>query len=63
MTTVDAQNRSALAALEPGQYVRATATPLPKTELTNTQRKALWALRIFTLALAAMVVWTFIAQL
>ncbi len=52
-----------IAFLEPDQLVSDTSQPVPPADLTAPVRAALWALRIFTLLLAAAVVFTFISQL
>jgi hypothetical protein len=49
--------------LEPDQLVSDTSQPVPPADLTAPVRAALWALRIFTLLLAAAVVFTFVSQL
>lgn len=49
--------------LEPDQLVAATFTPVPRAVLGPRQRAALWALRLFTAIVGAMVIYTFIAQL
>ena len=52
-----------IAFLEPDQLVSDTSQPVPPADLTAPVRAALWALRIFTLLLAAAVVFTFVSQL
>jgi hypothetical protein len=48
-------------ALEPDQLVYAMDAPLPRRHLGRASEMGLWALRIFVLCLAALVVYTFIA--
>jgi hypothetical protein len=52
-----------IAFLEPDQLVSDTSQPVPLADLTAPVRAALWALRVFTLLVAAAVVFTFISQL
>lgn len=49
--------------LEPDQLVSDTSQPVPPADLTAPVRAALWGLRIFTLLLAAAVVYTFVSEL
>lgn len=56
-------NDHPLAYLEPDQLVAHTSRPLPRRELRGPGAVALWALRVFTLLVGAMVIYTFIAQI
>ena len=49
--------------LEPKQFVGDRSIPLPRVKLGRGARAALWALRIFVLAVSAMVIYTFVTQL
>jgi hypothetical protein len=49
--------------LEPKQFVGDKSIPLPRAQLGRGAGAALWALRIFVLAVSAMVIYTFVAQL
>ncbi len=49
--------------LEPDQLSADTRRPVPRARLSPRLAAALWALRIFTLLVGAMVVYTFIQQL
>lgn len=48
--------------LEPAQLVADTSRPLPRVRLGPGTTVLLWGLRVFVIALSAMVVWTFVAQ-
>ncbi len=52
-----------VAHLERDQLVAETFRPVAPARLSRTARSALWALRLFTVALAAMVLYAFITQL
>jgi len=49
--------------LEPGQHAADRSTPVPRAHRTAGVNAALWALRIFTLLLSVMVIYTFVTQL
>ncbi|MGO9971464.1 MAG: hypothetical protein ACLP01_01265 [Solirubrobacteraceae bacterium] len=49
--------------LEPDQLVIDKSRPAPRARLSPRTRLALWALRVFVLAVSAMVIYTFFAQL
>lgn len=49
--------------LEPNQLVSDTSRPVPRAQLTTRVRAALWTLRIVTVLLTIMVIYTFISQL
>lgn len=49
--------------LEPDQIVEASSRPLPRMHLTPGWRLAFWALRLFVLGIAALVIYVFIADL
>jgi len=49
--------------LESDQLVADTSRPVPRARLGRRASAGLWALRVFVLALSAMVVYTFVAQL
>jgi len=49
--------------LEPDQFVAETSRPVPRRILGPRARAGLWALRIFAVAVSAMVIYTFLAQL
>jgi hypothetical protein len=49
--------------LEPDQLVSGTSQPVPRAALSTPARAGLWALRIFTLLLAAAVVFAFVSAL
>ncbi len=49
--------------LEPDQLVIDKSRPVPRARLSPRTRLALWALRVFVLAVSAMVIYTFFAQL
>lgn len=46
--------------LEPDQIAAATARPLPRMELGRTANIGLWGVRIFVLAMSALVTYTFV---
>jgi hypothetical protein len=50
-------------ALEPDQLVVATSMSLPRYQLSRTANLGLWLLRLFVLAMTALVVWTFVKAL
>ena len=52
-----------LSALEPGQFAADTARPVPRAQLSRRARTGLWLLRIFTVAVSAMVIYTFVSEL
>ncbi|HEV2998995.1 MAG TPA: hypothetical protein VGX16_07790 [Solirubrobacteraceae bacterium] len=49
--------------LEPDQLVADTSIPVPRARLGRGARIGLWALRVFVVAVSAMVIYTFFAQL
>jgi hypothetical protein len=49
--------------LERDQLVADRARPVPRARLGRRARAGLWALRVLVLVLAALVVYTFVAQL
>lgn len=49
--------------LEPDQLVASTFKPLPRAQVGPRMRLALWALRIITVLVAAMVLYAFFAEL
>lgn len=49
--------------LERDQLVAETFRPVPPATLTSSAVIGLWALRIFVVAVSAMVIYTFIARL
>lgn len=49
--------------LERDQLVADTSKPLPRAQLSPYVSAALWSLRVFTLVVSAMVVYTFMHQL
>jgi hypothetical protein len=49
--------------LEPDQFVAETSRPVPRASLGARASAALWALRIFAVAVSVMVVYTFVASL
>jgi hypothetical protein len=50
-------------ALEPDQLVSETSKPLPRYQLNRITNAALWLLRIFVLAMTALVVYAFVRAL
>ena len=59
-----AQEREELIAyLESDQLVAERSRPVGRARLGRRARAALWALRVFTIVLSAMVIYTFVAQL
>lgn len=59
----DAERQQFIAYLESDQLVADTSRPVPRAPLGRRASAGLWALRVFVLALSAMVVYTFVAQL
>jgi hypothetical protein len=49
--------------LEPGQLVADTQDPVPRAPLGRRAGAALWALRIFSIILSAMVIYAFLSRL
>jgi hypothetical protein len=49
--------------LERDQLVTDKSRPLPRARLSRRAGVALWALRVFVIIVAAMVIYTFVAQL
>jgi len=49
--------------LERDQFVEATSLPVARAALGRRARAALWALRVFAVAVSAMVVYTFAVSL
>ena len=49
--------------LEPDQFVAETSRPVPRAQLRRGAIVALWALRVFAIAVSLMVIYTFIDQL
>jgi hypothetical protein len=49
--------------LERDQLVTDKARPLPRAPLSQGAKVALWALRVFVIVVAAMVIYTFFVQL
>ena len=49
--------------LEPDQLVSDKSRPVPRALPSKRANAALWALRVFVLAVSAMVIYTFFAQL
>ncbi len=49
--------------LEPDQFVAETSRPVPRAQLRRGAIVALWALRVFAIAVSVMVIYTFIDQL
>jgi hypothetical protein len=49
--------------LESDQLVRERSQPVVRARLSSRHRWLLWALRVFGLALTAMVIYTFVSQL
>lgn len=49
--------------LEPDQLVTDKSRPLPRAQLSRRAGLALWALRVFLVVVAAMVIYTFFSQL
>jgi hypothetical protein len=49
--------------LESDQLVEERSQPVARARLSRRHRRMLWALRVFGLALSAMVVYTFVSQL
>jgi hypothetical protein len=59
-----AQERQELIAyLESDQLVVERSRPVPRARLGRGANAGLWALRIFTILISAMVIYTFVAQL
>jgi hypothetical protein len=52
-----------IAHLEPNQLTAATRQPLPRAVLSQRAQVGLWVLRIFSIILGVMVVYTFVSQL
>lgn len=52
-----------VAALEPDQTVAASSRPFPRYRMSRAANAAFWAVRVFVLLIAAMVVYTFFASL
>jgi hypothetical protein len=52
-----------VAYLERDQLVADKSRPLPRARLSARARAGLWALRVFTIVVGAMVVYTFVSQL
>jgi len=55
--------RALIAYLEPDQLVADKSRPLARAPLSRRATAALWALRVFVVAISAMVIYTFISQL
>ncbi len=49
--------------LEPDQLVNDKSRPVARVRLSGRTKAALWALRVFVLIVAAMVIYTFCSQL
>jgi hypothetical protein len=49
--------------LEPDQLVESSSVPLPLAQLSRAWRIALWVLRVFSLLITTLVVYTFVANL
>lgn len=49
--------------LESDQLVKERSQPVERARLSGRHRRMLWALRVFAIALSAMVVYTFVSQL
>lgn len=49
--------------LEPDQLVASTFKPLPRAQVGPRMRAGLWALRVLTVVIAAMVIYAFFAEL
>jgi len=49
--------------LEPDQLLAERSRPLPRMALSSRARAGLWALRVFSVLLSAMVVYVFVVQL
>jgi hypothetical protein len=49
--------------LEADQLAAETSRPVPRARLSRRVRAGLWALRVFVVAMSAMVIYVFIAQL
>jgi hypothetical protein len=49
--------------LERDQFVAETSRPVPRVRLSTRASAGLWALRVFTVIVALMVIYTFIEQL
>jgi len=49
--------------LEPDQFVVETSRPVMRARLNRRAIAALWALRVFAVAVSAMVIYTFVSQL
>jgi hypothetical protein len=60
MTPAERETRSYL---EPAQLVSDTSRRLPRVALGPRARAGLWVLRVFTIVLSLMVVYTFVSQL
>ncbi len=52
-----------IAYLESDQLVKERSQPVEHARLSSRHRRMLWALRVFGIALSAMVVYTFVSQL
>ncbi len=49
--------------LERDQFVAETSRPVPRSPLSRRTRVGLWALRVFVVAVSAMVIYTFVVSL
>ena len=59
----DADDGGIASYLEPDQLVADSKRPVSRAQLSPRAAAALWALRIFVIAIGAMVVYTFFSQL
>ena len=59
----EAPQRPLIAHLEPDQLVHETLRPVPPARLSRRARAGLWALRIFSIAMGAMVIYAFVDAL
>ncbi|HEX5224279.1 MAG TPA: hypothetical protein VFW29_04020 [Solirubrobacteraceae bacterium] len=59
----DAPQRPLIAHLEPDQLVQETLRPVPPAQLSRSSQAGLWALRVFAIAMGAMVIYAFVDSL
>jgi len=58
----DGRPEELIAYLEADQLVEERSQPVARAKLSGRRRGMLWALRLFGLALSAMVIYTFVSQ-
>ena len=63
MTPIPSDHERLVEYLESDQLVEERAKPLARARLSRSADAGLWALRVFAVVMAAMVIYTFVAQL